>query len=286
MKQKAREYRHSAYWYAKNYGWTHSEAPTFAGQYIDCMRSFSSSRSSRHGHSRYDSVDSMEFNPLILGVYIAMDIGVAVGRDLKMISDKEERARLKEEFMRDLRIVRRPFYYARETRRRRELAAERRKIKRRTTTAPMPTPEGLMEAWNNRKDSKEDMIILGGMLEDLECYVDNRLYFDDRNGIVGRRGGIRGWLKEFCPELSPKYKTLMRYKAMAKKLRQATGTKDPTPTSKLLEEPLLEAVEKLLKDFRTTFSILEEEIDFMLNPETVLASKTAENREPIPKKQC
>ena len=58
------------------------------------------------------------------------------------------------------------------------------------------------------------------MLHDLECYVDNCLRFDESGDVVGRNGGIRGWIKENLPELSPKYKTLMRYKAMAIRLRQ------------------------------------------------------------------
>ena len=72
-----------------------------------------------------------------------------------------------------MRSLRRPFYYARETERRRRLAAERRKINRRYTTAPAPTPDALLAAWKARKDSREAMIRLGGMLHDLECYVDN-----------------------------------------------------------------------------------------------------------------
>ena len=170
-----------------------------------------------------------------------------------------------------LRPVNQPpsFYYARETARRRQLAAERRKITHRTTTAPMPTPEVLLDAWNRRKESKERMILLGGMLQDLECYVDCALRFDGNGNVVGRNGGIRGWLREFLPELSPKYKTLMRYKAMAIKLRQATGTQDPTPTSSLLNEPRHQVVQELLEDFRTTFSFVEESVKRWVDPRQV-----------------
>ena len=31
----ARGYKHSAYWYAHNCGYTHSEATSYAGQYLD-----------------------------------------------------------------------------------------------------------------------------------------------------------------------------------------------------------------------------------------------------------
>ena len=149
---------------------------------------------------------------------------------MRKIADPVERERAKRELMRDLRAVRRPFYYTRETERRRRLAAERRKINRRYTTAPAPSAADIMAAWDARKESREAMVRLGGMLHDLECYVDNCLRFDEAGNVVGRNGGIRGWLKENLPDLFPKYKTLMRYKAMAVRLRQATDTKDPTPS--------------------------------------------------------
>ena len=220
-----RTYTHSAYWYAKKYGWTHSDKTTYTGRYldfVDCSYRFG------NGRSIYDP--EPVFNPLIFATYLAADIGIAVRKVSETFTDPVKRDRIRRELLRDLRIVRRPFYYARETARRRQLAAERRKITHRTTTAPMPTPKVLLDAWNRRKESKERMILLGGMLQDLECYVDCALRFDGNGNVVGRNGGIRGWLREFLPELSPKYKTLMRYKAMAIKLRQATGTQDPTPT--------------------------------------------------------
>lgn len=238
-------YEHSAYWYAYHYGWTYSEAKTYTGKYLDIHSYRPRMREVAEGESYGDAwferrnastyLDST-FNPLLLGVCIAMDIGILMRDEVKKLANPRERDRMKRELMRDLRIVRRPFYYAREKARRRELAAARRKLSRRTTTAPMPTPDALLAAWNGRKDSREAMIRLGGMLHDLECYVDNCLRFDESGEVVGRNGGIRGWLKENLPELSPKYKTLMRYKAMAIRLRQATGTKDPTPTAALLDE--------------------------------------------------
>ena len=65
----------------------------------------------------------------------------------------------------------------------------------------------------------EQGIFLGS---NLECYVDNCLRFDVAGNVVGRNGGIRGWIAENVPELLPKYKTLMRYKALAVRIRQAT----------------------------------------------------------------
>jgi len=168
-----------------------------------------------------------------------------------------------------LRALRRPFYYARETARRRRLAAARRKVGRRYTTAPAPTPEALLAAWEARKESREAMVRLGGMLHDLECYVDNCLKFDESGEVVGRNGGIRGWIRENLPELAPKYKTLMRYKALAVRLRQATDTRDPTPTSALLEGPRHEAVEELLSDPAPVFSHVFAALEHRLSPDTV-----------------
>ena len=115
------------------------------------------------------------------------------------------------------------------------------------------------------------MIRLGGMLHDLECYVDNCLRFDGSGEVVGRNGGIRGWLKENLPELAPKYKTLMRYKAMAIRLRQATGTKDPTPTSALLDKtPRHAVVTEILSATEPIFDSVFKKLDHILSPETVL----------------
>ena len=271
-------YRHSAYYYAYHYGWTRSDATSYAGQYLDFH-----SYHPQGDRSRGQEFDTT-FNPLILGACIMMDIGVAVKYEVEKITNPRKRAAMLAEMRRDLRILRRPFYYARETERRRALARERRKLRRRTTTAPMPTGEDLLKAWAKRKDSKEAMIILGGMVHDLECYVDNSLKFDMNGDVVGRNHGIRGWLKENLPELSCKYKTLMRYKAMAKRLRQATGTEDPTPTSALLEEPQHEAVQAVLRNFRITFSSLEESIAEFVDPEMVLRENPKGNQ-PIKQNQ-
>ena len=272
-------YEHSAYWYAYHYGWTYSEARTYTGRYLDIHSYRPRMRERADGEFRGEDwfrwrnsekrLDTT-FNPLLFGVCIAMDIGVAMRDEVRKLANPAERDRIKRELLRDLRVVRRPFYYAREKARRRELAAARRKLLRRTTTAPMPTPAAILAAWNERKNSREAMVRLGGMLHDLECYVDNCLRFDERGDVVGRNGGIRGWLFENLPELSPKYKTLMRYKAMAMRLRQATGTKDPMPTSALLDEtPRREAVATILADPEPVFSRVFAALEHMLSPETV-----------------
>ena len=274
-----KRYRHSAYWYAHHKGWTYSEASTLAGEYLD-IHSYRPRMKEKPGEEWSSKewfkwreapkkLDST-FNPYLLAACAAIDIGVAMRDTVKMLKDPVERDRIKRELMRDLRRVRRPFYYAQEVERRRSLAMERRKIKRRRTTASRPTPQKLLVAWNERKSSREAMIRLGGMMHDLECYVDNCLRFDEGGNVIGRNGGIRGWLKDNLPDLWPKYKTLMRYKALAVRIRQVTGTKDPKPTTKLLVKPLHEAVEKILAEKNPVFSQVFSTVEYMLSPETVM----------------
>ena len=267
-------YTHSAYWYAYHKGWTHSEARSLAAQYWDMHTYRPRKRDLFERLMGCEVVIDDTFNPLALAACAMVDVGNGVREACRRWATPGERAKRRAEIARELRVLRRPFYYARETERRRALAAERRKLHRRRTLAPMPTPEALLEAWKRRKESKERMIILGGMLHDLECYVDNCLRFDGVGNVVGRNGGIRGWLKECLPELSPKYKTLMRYKAMAIKLRQATKTVDPKPTEELLrEEPKREFIAELLGGDGNTFEGLVAAIEFEIDPATVFAER-------------
>ena len=273
-------YSHSAYWYAYHNGWTYSEAKTLAAQYWD-MHTYRP-RKRDFTHLLIDDniqIDST-FNPVLLAACAMVDIGNSLRETGRRWATPAERAKRRAEIARQLRILRRPFYYARETERRRALAAERRRLHRRRTLAPMPTAEALLEAWNRRKESKERMIVLGGMLHDLECYVDNCLRFDESGNVVGRNGGIRGWLKRNLPELSPKYKTLMRYKAMAIKLRQATGTEDPTPTEELLrEEPKREFIAEILGGVENTFESLVRTVEFAVDPDGVWVGKLSRKPE-------
>ena len=126
-------------------------------------------------------------------------------------------------------------YYARDNARRRLLAAERRKISRRTTLSPCPTPDEFRAAFAQVGESVAAKIRFGGLVHDLECYVDNCLRINERGEVIGRNGGIRAWIGEFVPELNGRYKTIMRYKALAKRVRQAVGAEDPLPTAVLLD---------------------------------------------------
>ncbi len=165
-------------------------------------------------------------NPLIV---MQLALGVTDLRGLRCL-----RRGLTHEVNRLQQRAARSRYYAADNARRRRLAAERRRITRRRTTSPCPTPDEFREAFARAKDSDEARLRFGGMVHDLECYVDNCLRFGPDGEIVGRNGGIRAWIAANAPELSPKYKTIMRYKALAKRLRQAVGLRDPVPTSAVL----------------------------------------------------
>ena len=73
----------------------------------------------------------------------------------------------------------------------------------------------------------------------------------------------------------------MRYKAMAARLRQATGTKDPKPTSALLEEtPRHGVVAKILEDPKPVFSRVFGALEHMLSPEAVFLDPAKPLRRP------
>ena len=117
------------------------------------------------------------------------------------------------------------------------MRTERRKICRRSTTAPSPTATDIRVAWHFAQGSPEGRLRLGRLLMDLECHVRNDLrvnWIANRPKIVARLPGIRGWIRENCPELAPKYKTMMRFKSLATRARQAAGGTDPLPAGEAL----------------------------------------------------
>ena len=130
--------------------------------------------------------------------------------------------------------ARRPLYYEAENARRRALAEERRKVRARRTNSACPTSAEIMAAWERVGESHEATLRFGSLLEDLECYVDNSLKFNEEGDIVGRNQGIKGWLHDNAPILYDHYTTVMRYKAMSKKLRQIAELKDPVSASAVL----------------------------------------------------
>ena len=178
---------------------------------------------------RAEEADFLLHNPLVA---LQLALGVTDLRCLRCL-----RRGLTQEVNRLQARACRARYYARDNARRRALAAERRRIARRTTLNPRPTPEALRAAFAARGASPEAKVRLGGLLEDLECHVDNCLRFGPDGEILGRNGGVKAWLREHAPELFDRYKTLMRYKALAKRLRQAAGIADPVPASAVFDGP-------------------------------------------------
>ena len=136
-----------------------------------------------------------------------------------------------------IRRLRRPTYYERERKRRQKLADARREIRKHHTLNPQPTFDAIRTALRVARSSPEAALRLGSLLEDLECFVDNTLRFDGQGRIVGRKGGIKRLLEREAPDLFEKYSTIMRYKAMAKRFRQACGSGEPIPPAMLLPEP-------------------------------------------------
>jgi len=133
--------------------------------------------------------------------------------------------------------LRRPTYYERERERRQKLAIARREVRRHRTLNPQPTFDAIRAALRVARTSPEAAIRLGSLLEDLECFVDNTLIHDAQGQIVGRRGGIKRLLQREAPDLFAKYSTIMRYKATAKRFRQACGSGEPVPPATLLPAP-------------------------------------------------
>jgi hypothetical protein len=129
----------------------------------------------------------------------------------------------------------RPYYYEHERARRQAMAEERRKISRRSTYNPCPTREEIVDAWKKVKDSNEDLLRFGSLMEDLECYIDNSLIRDDSGAIIGRRSGIKGWLQMEIPALYTVYSRVMAYKAAAKRMRQIIELRDSLPLSYVLD---------------------------------------------------
>ena len=108
------------------------------------------------------------------------------------------------------------------------------RINRKNSVNPPPTAEALMAAWKATRggrrgdpDALKARLRLGSMLSDLEPVVDQSYIRDADGTIVGRKPGLRGWINWHCPELAPRYKTLMAYKALSDKLRVALEIHEP-----------------------------------------------------------
>ena len=79
----------------------------------------------------------------------------------------------------------------------------------------------------------EEKIRLGSMLLDAEATTDSSLIRDSDGEIVGRNGGLRGWIFDNCPDLLPHYAALTGYRRLAWEARDSEDLFDPVPAELL-----------------------------------------------------
>ena len=114
---------------------------------------------------------------------------------------------------RELNLALRRKYYAQEAERRHK-QAELLRAAVPPPSNPMPTPESLIHAYVHRHVSEEAAMRFGRLVIDLEEHVRRTVQHDGVR-IVGNVGGVRDWLKKYCPELAPHYHTCERFKRKA-----------------------------------------------------------------------
>ena len=90
-----------------------------------------------------------------------------------------------------------------------------------------PTAEMLRKYWLASRRSLEGRLLLGSLMGDLSVTVDASYVRGDDGEIVGRQGGIKGWMERNAPDMMRHYKTLMHYKAVADKFRLYCGVQEP-----------------------------------------------------------
>ena len=116
-------------------------------------------------------------------------------------------------------------------------AKKRMCITRKSSVDAPPTPEELRRAWKAARGRGRlaAKLLTGTLLSNLEPAVDQSYLRLEDGTIVGRRPGLKGWLRGYCPDLVPHYKALMSYKALADKLRVALGIEDPDTLSGVID---------------------------------------------------
>ena len=110
-------------------------------------------------------------------------------------------------------------------------------VTRKTSVEAPPTPEELRRAWEAARGRGHlaAKLLVGTLLSNLEPAVDQSYLRAEDGTIVGRRPGLKGWLRGHCPDLVPHYKALMSYKALADKLRIALGIEEPDTLSGVID---------------------------------------------------
>ena len=101
---------------------------------------------------------------------------------------------------------------------------------------PAPTGDEVREQYERARGrgKVEEKIRLGSMLLDAEATTDSSLIRNGDGEIVGRNGGLRGWIFENCPDLLPHYAALTGYRRLAWEARDTEDLFDPVPAELLL----------------------------------------------------
>jgi len=101
---------------------------------------------------------------------------------------------------------------------------------------PAPTGDEVREQYERARGrgKVEEKIRLGSMLLDAEATTDSSLIRDEDGEIVGRNGGLRGWIFDNCPDLLPHYAALTGYRRLAWEARDSEDLFDPVPAELLL----------------------------------------------------
>ncbi len=124
---------------------------------------------------------------------------------------------------------------------------------------PPPTPEALLELWSSRKDSHEAALAFGSALNDLEASVNNRSIPVGHKHFRGRNPGIKGWLREHCPDIAAHYSAALYLKRIAQHLRDSSAMTDPCPPEWLLPHSAMntaEAAARVHKDLPFAYRYL------------------------------
>ena len=101
---------------------------------------------------------------------------------------------------------------------------------------PAPTGDEVREQFEKARGrgKVEEKIRLRSMLLDAEATTDSSLIRDGDGEIVGRNGGLRGWIFDNCPDLLPHYAALTGYRRLAWEARDSEDLFDPVPAELLL----------------------------------------------------
>ena len=110
-------------------------------------------------------------------------------------------------------------------------------VNRKASVEAPPRPDEMRRAWEaaRGRGSLAAKLLAGTLLSNLEPAVDQSYLRAEDGTIVGRRPGLKGWLRGYCPDLVPHYKALMGYKALADKLRIALGIEEPDTLSSIID---------------------------------------------------